>query len=132
MLRAASGAGERGRLPCRAQSAPLPQFFWSRGGQHINVNQTSKYYVEFKQIDSLTYESTLLIERVATSDYGSYECTARNELGTAKENVRLEITSPPDPPISLNILNTTHDTITLAWTPGFDGGVKASYRVRYR
>jgi len=57
---------------------------------------------------------------------------ARNDLGEAVETVRLEITSPPDPPLSLNILNVTHDTVTVAWIPGFDGGLKASYRVRYR
>ncbi|XP_038107931.1 nephrin isoform X1 [Culex quinquefasciatus] len=132
MLRAATSAGERGRLPCRAQSAPRPKFYWSRGGQSLNVNQTSKYYVEYKQIDSLTYESILLIERVASNDYGQYECTARNELGSVKELVRLDVTSPPDPPLSLNILNATHDSVTVAWTPGFDGGMKANYRIRYR
>lgn len=132
MLRAASSAGERGRLPCRAQAAPYPKFYWSRGGQNLNVNQSSKYYVEFKQIDSLTYESTLLIERVAPSDYGTYECTARNDLGQTRETVRLNITSQPDIPLSLNILNVTHESVTLAWTPGFDGGMKASYRIRYR
>ncbi|XP_055619098.1 nephrin isoform X2 [Toxorhynchites rutilus septentrionalis] len=132
MLRAAASAGERGRLPCRAQSAPRPKFYWSRAGQGLNVNQTAKYYVENKQIDSLTYESILLIERVASSDYGLYECTARNELGSVKESVRLDVTSPPDSPLSLNVLNVTHDTVTLAWTPGFDGGMKANYRVRYR
>lgn len=80
----------------------------------------------------MTYESNLLIEKVAGSDYGNYECSARNELGESKENVRLDVTSKPDMPITLNVLNATHDTVTIAWTPGFDGGMKASYRVRYR
>lgn len=132
LLRAASSAGERGRLPCRAQAAPAPKFYWTRGGVQLNVNKTWKYNVEYKQIDSLTFESTLLIEKVAPADYGLYECIGRNELGQHKDNVRLDITSKPDTPISLNILNTTHDTVTIAWTPGFDGGMKASYRVRYR
>lgn len=131
-LRAATGAGERGRLPCRAQAAPRPKFYWTRGGQHLNVNKTWKFNVEFKQIDPLTFESTLLIEKVAPADYGLYECIARNELGQSKDNVRLEITSKPDLPINLTVLNTTHDSVTIAWTPGFDGGMKAGYRVRYR
>lgn len=88
--------------------------------------------MEIKQIDSLTYESHLLIEKVASKDYGNYECSARNELGESKENVRLDVTSKPDTPITLNVLNTTHDSVTIAWTPGFDGGMKASYRVRFR
>lgn len=132
MLRAASSATERGRLPCRAQAAPAPNFYWTRSGSHLNVNKTYKYNVEYKQIDSLTYESTLLIEKVAPADYGLYECVARNELGQSVDNVRLDITSKPDQPLSLNVLNSTHDTVTIAWTPGFDGGMKASYRIRYR
>ncbi|XP_031640306.1 nephrin isoform X1 [Contarinia nasturtii] len=132
ILRAASGENERGRLPCRAQAAPMAKFVWTYNGQNLNVNKTWKYNVELKQIDPLTYESTLLIEKVGKNDYGNYECMARNELGVSKENVRLEVTSKPDTPQSLNILNTTHDSVTVAWTPGFDGGMKASYRIRYR
>lgn len=85
-----------------------------------------------KQIDSLTYESILLIERVAATDYGTYECVARNEQGSTKEMVRLDVTSQPDPPQNLSVVNVTHDSVTLNWTPGFDGGMKARYRIRFR
>nr|XP_036227376.1 nephrin isoform X7 [Bactrocera oleae] len=132
LLRAASGTGERGRLPCRAQAAPQPIFIWRQEGKDLQVNRTYKYEVEEKKIDSLTYESTLIIEKVAPADYGAYECVATNELGQTTEIIRLDITSQPDTPLSLNILNVTHDSVSLAWTPGFDGGLKASYRVRYR
>ncbi|XP_067629154.1 nephrin isoform X1 [Eurosta solidaginis] len=131
-LRAASGTGERGRLPCRAQSAPKPSFIWRQYGKELQVNRTYKYEVEEKKIDSLTYESTLIIEKVAPADYGAYECVVANELGKTTETIRLDITSQPDMPLSLNVLNVTHDSVSLAWTPGFDGGLKASYRVRYR
>lgn len=131
-LRAASGTGEVGRLPCRTQSAPRPKFYWARNGQNLIVNQTSKYHVEFKIIDSLTYESILIIDKVVANDYGTYECIARNELGSTKEMVRLDVTSAPDQPTNLTVLNITHESITLNWMPGFDGGMKASYRVRYR
>ncbi|XP_044317719.1 nephrin isoform X2 [Drosophila rhopaloa] len=132
LLRAASGTGERGRLPCRAQGSPKPQFIWRQDKKDLPINRTYKYEVEERKIDSLTYESSLIVEKVAPADYGAYECVARNDLGEAVETVRLEITSQPDPPLILNILNVTHDTVTVAWTPGFDGGLKASYRVRYR
>uniref|UniRef100_A0A1A9VXK2 Nephrin n=1 Tax=Glossina austeni TaxID=7395 RepID=A0A1A9VXK2_GLOAU len=132
LLRAASGTGERGRLPCRAQASPRPKFVWRQEGKDLPVNRTYKYEVEEKKVDSLTYESILIIEKVAPADYGAYECLAKNELGHAVETVRLDITSQPDSPLSLNILNVTHDSVTVAWTPGFDGGLKASYRVRYR
>lgn len=131
-LKAASGANERARLVCRAQASPRPTFSWSRGGQAINVNQSSKYGGDIKMIDSLTFESVLLINKVEPRDYGEYDCTARNDLGTTNETINLKVTSAPDPVLEINILNVTHDSVTVSWVPGFDGGMKASYRVRYR
>lgn len=84
------------------------------------------------QLDALTSESVLVITHVTSGDYGNYECVARNELGFATSSPRLEVSSAPDPPSHLNVLNVTHDSVTLGWTPGFDGGMKASFRVRYR
>ncbi|XP_063704148.1 nephrin isoform X1 [Culicoides brevitarsis] len=132
MLKAASDANERGRLVCRAQASPKPTFIWSRGGQVIRVNQTNKFISEYRMVDSLTYESVLIINRVAPADYGDYDCVAKNDLGQTNETINLKVTSPPDPPLELNILNVTHDSVTVGWNPGFDGGLRATYRVRYR
>lgn len=86
----------------------------------------------FWQRDPLTFESILLIQHVTSSDYGPYECVAKNEMGFATTTVRLEVTSAPDTPVSISVLNVTHDSVTVAWTPGFDGGMRSTYRVRYR
>lgn len=69
---------------------------------------------------------------MGTADYGPYECMARNEMGEHKEIVKLDVTSPPDVPLNLTVLNVTHSTVTIQFVPGFDGGLKASYRIRYR
>lgn len=69
---------------------------------------------------------------MTSSDYGNYECVARNELGFSTISPRLEVTSSPDTPTLLTVLNVTHDSATLGWTPGFDGGMKSTYRIRYR
>uniref|UniRef100_A0A182M318 Nephrin n=1 Tax=Anopheles culicifacies TaxID=139723 RepID=A0A182M318_9DIPT len=132
MLRAASGSGDQARLPCRAKSAPEPTFHWIRSGQELNVNQTSKYHTIQRQIDPLTYESILLIERISSADYGEYECRAKNDLGSGAGTGRLDVKSAPEPPTTLIVLNVTHDSVTLGWEPGFDGGHRASYRIRYR
>lgn len=42
------------------------------------------------------------------------------------------MTSAPDPPNLLSVRNVTHDSVTLQWVAGFDGGVKANYQIRYR
>lgn len=133
MLRAASNKNEKARMVCRVQAAPKPSFVWSREGKILNVSQSGgKYSIEIRQIDPLTYESVLMVEKVDTNDYGLYECKAENEQGKSVENIRLDVTSKPDLPLNLNVLNATHDSVTLAWTPGFDGGLKATYKIRYR
>lgn len=133
MLRAASERDEKGRLVCRVQAAPKPTFAWIRGQKTLNnTSSGGKYLIESRQIDPLTYESALLVDKVDSNDYGLYECRATNELGTSRENIRLDVTSKPDAPLSLSILNTTHDSVSLAWTPGFDGGLKTTYQLRYR
>lgn len=120
-------------MVCRVQAAPKPSFAWSREGRILNISQSSgKYSIESRQIDPLTYESVLMVEKVDGNDYGLYECKAENELGKSVENVRLDVTSKPDTPLNLSVLNSTHDSATLAWTPGFDGGLKATYKIRYR
>ncbi|XP_063232440.1 nephrin isoform X2 [Bacillus rossius redtenbacheri] len=130
--KAASNSGDMARLICRASGAPTVRFTWSKDGATIPVNTTGKFYTEFRQLDLVTYESVLLVTHVKQNDYGGYECVVRNEMGFATASVRLEVTSPPDSPTSLTVRNVTHDSVTLSWTPGFDGGMTASYRVRYR
>ncbi|KAK9885754.1 hypothetical protein WA026_013625 [Henosepilachna vigintioctopunctata] len=132
LMKFASDAGNTGKLICKAQASPLAKFSWARNGSPIAPNTTSKYFATFRQIDVLTSESTLFITHITSADYGNYECVARNELGFDTLSPRLEVTAPPDPPALLQMLNATHDSITLGWTPGFDGGMKASYRIRYR
>lgn len=132
MLRAAANKGDKARLACRVQAAPQPLFIWSRKSNVLNVTHNAKYNFENRKIDSLTYESTLIVEKVDSNDYGLYECKAENELGASRENVKMDVTSMPDQPLSLNVLNSTYDSVTLSWTPGFDGGLKAKYRIRYR
>ncbi|XP_044759594.1 nephrin isoform X1 [Coccinella septempunctata] len=132
LLKFASDAGNTAKLTCKAQASPLAKFSWARNGSPIAPNATSKYYATFKQIDVLTSESTLYITHITSADYGNYECVARNELGFDTLSPRLEVTAPPDAPSMLHVINVTHDSITLGWTPGFNGGMKASYRIRYR
>nr|CAD7460983.1 unnamed protein product [Timema tahoe] len=131
--KAASNTGDTARLMCRASGAPTVRFTWSREGASIpNNNKTEKYFVDIKQVDLVTYESVLLVQHVRPADYGGYECVVRNEIGFATTTVRLDVTSAPDTPSSLTVQNVTHDSVTLSWVPGFDGGMEPSYRIRYR
>lgn len=44
----------------------------------------------------------------------------------------LSSTGAPEPPKSLKAANETTDSITLTWTPGFDGGADQNFRIRYK
>lgn len=52
-------------------------------------------------------------------------------MGFASSTIDFRVTSAPDTPLSLTVLNVTHDAVTLSWVPGFDGGLKTVYRIRY-
>ncbi|KAF4523402.1 hypothetical protein B566_EDAN007873 [Ephemera danica] len=132
IAKAASNAGDMGRLICRAQGAPSVGFNWSREGSPIHPEVSDYFSVEYKEVDLLTYESALIIHKVRPSDYGGYECVARNEMGFATATIRLEVTSAPDPPLALSVLNVTHDSVRVSWKPGFNGGLKQSFKLRYR
>lgn len=131
-MKFASDAGNTGKLICRSKASPLARYTWSRNGSPINSNTTGKYFSTYRQLDALTSESTLIITHVTSSDYGNYECVARNDLGFSTTSPRLEVTSAPDPPDGLTVANVTHDSVTLTWIPGFDGGMRSSCRIRYR
>lgn len=127
-------------------------FSWSREGQILPTNSEShksqgfsdtekqkqkdlseKYWVEAtQQLDLVTFQSVLVINEVQSTDYGAYECLARNELGFDAITIQLNRTSKPDPPLALRVINITSASVQLRWIPGFDGGLGQDFRVRYR
>ncbi|KAK9509902.1 hypothetical protein O3M35_004793 [Rhynocoris fuscipes] len=131
LTKSASNSGETGKLVCRVSAAPAVNFTWSRDGSVITTDH-QKYLIEYKKLDDVHYESIVLIRNIELSDYGRYECMARNSLGFATQTVRLSVTTVPDPPTDLQVYNVSHDSLTLGWKPGFDGGLPATYRLRYR
>lgn len=86
----------------------------------------------YTQQSKLEAQSTLTIVRVTQRDYGKYNCRAQNTVGHTSDVVHLDVTSPPDQPSDLEVYNVTHDSVTLIWKKGFDGGLPTSYRIRWR
>ncbi|XP_043210989.1 nephrin-like [Amphibalanus amphitrite] len=131
--RAAAQLGDTAQVPCRARGVPNVTFEWSTNGTAILTAETGKKYQQKDtQIDLVTWQSVLRIKDVQPSDYATYECVALNELGSQRQQIELGRPSAPDPPLGLKVVNVSHDSATVAWEAGFDGGQEQRYKLRYR
>ena len=90
----------------------------------------SRIYYLFRSKYRMTWESILSVSNVTSKDYGAYDCIAQNEMGLARYAIYLNVTSRPDPPSNLKVLNITYNSVNLTWTPMFDGGFQQSYKIR--
>nr|XP_033770850.1 nephrin isoform X2 [Geotrypetes seraphini] len=128
---AASGDGTSAAvLVCKAEGIPNVQFSWSKKGVALDP-QSPRYSMKILHESSL-HTSTLTIVNVsAVLDYALFTCTATNPLGVDSFDIHLVSTSRPDPPTHLEVISFTHNSVTLAWSAGFDGGLEQKFRVRY-
>ncbi|XP_053408375.1 nephrin-like isoform X2 [Mercenaria mercenaria] len=129
--KAASNVGRTGKLVCRAQGAPTVSFKWQKDGVDI-VADDVKYVIEEKVENGIDYENILSIKNVVKEDYGIYQCIVTNEKGEDRLPIDFDDTRKPDPPDNLEFVNATHNSITIKWNGGFDGGLVQKFRVRYK
>ncbi|XP_018404360.1 PREDICTED: nephrin-like [Cyphomyrmex costatus] len=131
--KAAANKGINVQLFCKARGSPLPHFTWIFNGKTLLPNATEdKYSITHSDLSELYSETTLTIYHVRSQDYGKYECRAQNKMGHSTEEILLDVTSPPDKPSDLEVYNYTHDSVTLIWKRGFDGGLPTSHQIRWR
>ncbi|XP_029178858.1 nephrin-like isoform X3 [Nylanderia fulva] len=131
--KAAANKGINVQLFCKARGSPLPRFTWIFNGKTLLPNATeNKYSITHSDLSELYSETTLTVYKVKSHDYGNYECRAQNKMGQSVDEIHLDVTSPPDKPSDLEIYNVTHDSITLIWKRGFDGGLPTSHMIRWR
>uniref|UniRef100_A0A1I7WLD7 Nephrin n=1 Tax=Heterorhabditis bacteriophora TaxID=37862 RepID=A0A1I7WLD7_HETBA len=122
----------RARARCRVIAVPDADFVWDRAGEFIKGNN-SKYVITTIQLDYSTFESTLWIHNISPDDYSKeIRCTARNNFGADSVRVPVGPLSPPDVPLDVRMINATSNTISITWTPGFDGGLDQIFEVRYQ
>ncbi|XP_072011225.1 nephrin isoform X2 [Engystomops pustulosus] len=129
---AVSGDGKSSTgLECKAEGIPNVAFSWAKNGITLDFKNPRYSVKTFHEL--WIHRSTLIIANVsAVHDYAIFTCTATNALGVDSFSIQLVSTSRPDPPTDLKILSFTHNSVTLGWKEGFDGGVEQQFRVRYR
>uniref|UniRef100_A0A3Q2UDL6 NPHS1 adhesion molecule, nephrin n=1 Tax=Fundulus heteroclitus TaxID=8078 RepID=A0A3Q2UDL6_FUNHE len=117
-------------LVCQAEGIPRVEFIWGKKGMLIDL--ANPRYEERTEREGSIHTSTLRVVNVsAVLDYAVFSCTARNSLGEDKLDIQLVSTNHPDPPSLFRQVGVTHDSVTLEWIPGFNGGLQQRFRIRY-
>ena len=129
LRKSAAGNRDTGKLLCRAQGSPNITFTWRR--QTGELAGGSKYQVQHRMIDPLTWESQFNVLDINPADYGIYECAARNTMGVSYQQVTLDMPSRPDAPTEVTVVSTASDSVTIRWVPGFGGGSRQMFRIKY-
>ncbi|XP_041843468.1 nephrin [Melanotaenia boesemani] len=117
-------------LVCHAEGIPRIDFIWEKNG--VLMDLENPRYEEKTVREGYFHTSTLQVVNVSSIlDYAVFSCTARNSLGEDKLDIQLVSTNHPDPPSSFGQVSVTHDSVTLEWIPGFNGGLRQRFRIRY-
>ncbi|CAH1983944.1 unnamed protein product [Acanthoscelides obtectus] len=98
--------GELVNLTCEVQAEPGAKFDWFA----VDRNNRTK-----KLGNALTVNGTLSILEVRKSDAASesYKCMAWNPHGRLEKSFNLHLGFRPDPPLSLDLVNATSDSLEL-------------------
>ncbi|XP_031708336.1 nephrin isoform X1 [Anarrhichthys ocellatus] len=115
---------------CRAEGIPRVDFSWERNG--VRMDFANPRYEERTVREVSFHTSTVRVVNVSAAlDYVIFSCTARNSLGEDTLDIQLVSTNRPDPPSLFRQVGVSHDSVTLDWIPGFNGGLWQRFRVRY-
>ncbi|TKS81922.1 Nephrin Renal glomerulus-specific cell adhesion receptor [Collichthys lucidus] len=116
-------------LVCQAEGIPRVDFSWERNGVHMDF--ANPRYEEQTVSEGSFHTSTVRVVNVSAAlDYAVFSCTARNSLGEDRLDIQLVSTNHPDPPSSFRQVSVTHESVTLEWIPGFNGGLQQRFRIR--
>ncbi len=79
-----SNMGRSAQFKCQAKSYPEASFKWKKADSNNNelTNSTNYTILNVKNESTQTYTSTLTIHTIVSSNYGTYLCEVRNEVGS--------------------------------------------------
>ncbi|CAJ1061659.1 nephrin [Xyrichtys novacula] len=117
-------------LVCQAEGIPRVDFSWEKNG--VRMDFANPRYEERTVREGSFHTSTVQVVNVSAAlDYAVFSCTAHNSLGEDTLDIQLVSTNHPDPPSLFRQVDVTHDSVTLEWIPGFNGGLQQRFRIRY-
>ncbi|XP_067882382.1 nephrin [Heterodontus francisci] len=116
-------------LTCKAEGIPNVEFDWAKNG--VTLDPNNPRYLQTTLHEGPLHTAQLsIVNASAALDYATFTCTAQNPLGLDVFDIHLVSSSRPDPPTGLKVLSKTHNSVTLAWSAGFNGGLEQTFQVR--
>ena len=119
----AAEPGERADIVCRMKAFPAPEFRWEKDEVKISDSSSRRDQRAIRQIGDTEYEATFTLWRVAGDSYGDYVCEASNSMGATTTVVQLVRKGKPERPSELRAAETAANSVLLAWTENFNGGM---------
>ncbi|XP_052217144.1 uncharacterized protein LOC127835014 [Dreissena polymorpha] len=92
------------------------------------LSNEANYLVTFSD-DSV--QTQLKISQVQLTDYADYMVNVSNNLGSTVEVFTLKAQSLPEVPKELQVSRTGKTELTIEWIPGFNGGERQIFNIRY-
>ncbi|XP_072326166.1 nephrin-like [Scyliorhinus torazame] len=117
-------------LNCKAEGIPDVEFYWAKHGVTLDPNYP-RYLQTILHEGGLHTAELSVVNASAALDYATFTCTAQNSLGLDTFDIHLVSISRPDPPTGLSVLSKSHNSVTLAWNQGFNGGLEQTFQIRY-
>lgn len=74
-------------LECHVEANPKTINYWASGDNHM-INPSEKYEIEYVE-KGYSLDMQLRIKNLNKSDYGSYKCIVKNQLGETDGQISL-------------------------------------------
>uniref|UniRef100_A0A8R1HJ19 Uncharacterized protein n=2 Tax=Caenorhabditis japonica TaxID=281687 RepID=A0A8R1HJ19_CAEJA len=131
-LLAAADIGLSATLKCRVSARPEPEIQWTFKGSQLM--ESEKYSLQTVALNDMPdeHEQLLRIKNVQEEDFGDYTCYAVNDNGEDSAQIELQKASNPVLPTNFEKLSSTPNSISLGWTPQFDGGFNQTFVIEVR
>ncbi|CAF1114272.1 unnamed protein product [Rotaria sordida] len=125
-------------LHCYISAVPRPTVSWFKDNQPLFLSSKYRSVLNERIISpssfspKLLFDGVLYVYNVTKPDYGIYQCKAENTLGIDIIEITLTGLTVPDIPTQVRITNISHSSLLISWIPGFDGGSRQTFQIRYR
>ncbi|XP_060605523.1 synaptogenesis protein syg-2-like, partial [Ruditapes philippinarum] len=104
------------------------EFMWLH--KNISIERNDEKF----EIISIGLNSSLSVRNITQMDFGEYSVKVSNTIGEYIHHYMLQAEDKPDVPINLTYKSgsITKSSVTLVWTPGFDGGFPQTFILLYQ